>query len=208
MKNQNIIYLFIFITIVVLFGMGITVFMKSQSNLNSTKFNLKQNKLLIEKLENEKVMLVENDSYKINANLNLRCLKNDTVQINQLFGSKKTLVLFFSLDNCSDCYNYCLNVFNEFSSDINISNTVVLVAKFNVRDLYVFSKSNKFKSRMCCVDTLGLPIEKLNMPFMFILDESLIPSHVFIPRKENHDLTMRYFEIIKDVLLPPAGASL
>nr|WP_319398804.1 hypothetical protein [uncultured Carboxylicivirga sp.] len=46
-------------------------------------------------------------------------------------------------------------------------------------------------------DILGIPMEKINIPYMFILDSTLVVKQFFVPEKSMPELTDTYLNIIK-----------
>lgn len=66
----------------------------------------------------------------------------------------------------------------------------------NERDLYSFKKSNKLDINIYNVNYLGIPIEDMNVPYLFVLTENRIINSLFIPIKENTRLTKRYYKLI------------
>ncbi len=174
---------------------------RQKKEVGQTTSVLKHTQGLVEKMLNEQIALVGSEGFLLNKELSIVSSNNSGKSLIDVVGKRRVLVLYFSLNNCSDCYNYCLDELKSHS----LEKALVFVSGFNVRDLYVFSRSNHFNNEMFCVKGLGLPTEQLNMPFMFVVGSDLKPTHFFIPKKEHPIQTDKYLELVNDYLSGKCG---
>jgi len=158
-----------------------------------------QKDFLFSNLKDDLQNILKNEGCKIDTSIVLVNLKNDTISMGRLNLKKaKYLCLFFSAEYCSDCVNYCLTQMKTLLSDNKNTEMLFFASKYQLRDLYVFARSNQFpNTAFFCTESLKIPIEQSKEPFMFVLDEQLSVSHFFIPRKEMPELTQRYLKIVK-----------
>jgi hypothetical protein len=152
-------------------------------------------------LNEDQKILLENECCILDTSLCFVNLKNQTIPINSLPLTGRYLVLFFSSDHCSDCVNYGLSQIKTLILDNGIDKVLLFASRYQLRDLYVFAHSNKFSDSMVYnIESLKIPIEQINQPFMFLLDDELTVSHFFIPRKEIPEHTNYYLGIVKFIM--------
>jgi hypothetical protein len=150
--------------------------------------------------EDQKILLI-NERCTLDTSLCLVNLKNRTIPIDSLFLEGRYLILFFSLDHCSDCVNYSLSQIKTLMPGQKVDKLLLFASKYKLRDLYVFARSNQLADTIIYnIESLKIPIEKINQPFMFLLDDKLSLSHFFIPRKEMPEQTIYYLNFIKSII--------
>lgn len=66
------------------------------------------------------------------------------------------------------------------------------------RDAYVYKKVNNLSFNVYCVKDSILPLDEINTPYLFLLNKDHKVSHVFIPRKEMHQSTLNYLNVINE----------
>jgi len=167
-------------------------------NSDNQRIIIRQKQKFIDMLQNEQILQIESENYTLDKTISVQNIEKQKKFTKNIF-LRKTLVLFVSSTNCNDCSTYCLSVIKNDSYS-NSKRIIVFASGYSIRDLFVFYKSNKFNNSVYSLTTLGLPIEKLNMPFMFLIDDKLTPTHFFIPRKEMPYLTDKYLSLIKKQL--------
>ena len=122
--------------------------------------------------------------------------KNTLIEIKNLTIDSPVLIYRFSLFNCSPCVNFTLDKLKEHFPDFSTNNRIMLI--YDDENMRI-SESMFGKNIYVTKDrySLGLPMEKINIPFMFILDEDLITKQFFVPEKGMPSLTDEYLSIIK-----------
>ncbi|MFR8835272.1 hypothetical protein [Bacteroides sp. CG01] len=128
------------------------------------------------------ILLVENESKEY--------ILSDIVK-------EKTLVIRFSQLNCQAC----IEAIKPLLKKVNIKQVVFLVTYTNKKFLKEFKKEiDQEDWRFFQVNSLYVPVEDLNSPYFFVLDEKMSLNYVFIPHKEMLDQIERYFEIVEQHL--------
>ena len=74
--------------------------------------------------------------------------------------------------------------------------TIIMTSYKSNANLNRFMRINNINFDVYNIKDIGLPIEKANTPYYFISDGLGYAKLLFVPRKENHSLTEKYFEII------------
>lgn len=164
-----------------------------KDNCLEKQFVTKQN--IVKQFQNIMVTnIYKNELHPIkNSNL---FLEKKHVQLNDIVSDSSLLVLRFSIFNCSACFNFALNKIREHFEDFESNNRVILI--YDDENMRVHK--NMF-GKMPYVTTdrnaLSIPLEKSNIPFLFILDNEMKAKQIFVPEKGMPDLTDEYLSIIK-----------
>jgi hypothetical protein len=191
--------------IIIIFFIGIMTAVCSYFHLHIKQAKEKQEQslsramFLYNILKEDQEVLMRNEGCVISESLYLRDLENRKVNTDSLFSNGPYLVLFFSSQYCGDCVNYCLTQMKTFLSTNSTNKILMFASGYPLRDLFVFARSNQFDDKwFYSIETLNLPIEQSNMPFMFLIDEKLRPSHFFIPRREMPEQITNYLNVITE----------
>lgn len=136
-------------------------------------------------LQNEGLVLDPN--IPINENGDVEHALSDIVK-------DKTLIIRLSQFNCQ----VCIETIKPMLEKINVKNVVFLVTYTNKRFLKELKKGiDQENWRFFKVNSLNIPIESLNVPYFFVLDEKLSLNYVFIPHKEMLEMIEKYLEIVE-----------
>lgn len=108
----------------------------------------------------------------------------------------KTLVIRFSQLNCQAC----IEAIKPLLKGLKTKQVVVFADYTNKRFLKEFKKGLNESWRLFNVKLLNIPMDDLNIPYFFVLDEEMRLSHVFIPHKEMLSHVEEYLEIIEQHL--------
>lgn len=165
-----------------------------QKKTNCLNERLSQKQIDINIFKNQMSNLYSSESISI-QNCDLY-LNNSVMNLRELSITKPILVLRFSIFNCSTCVDFTLEKLQEHFHDFALNKRIIIV--YDDENMRV---SESMFGKMPYVTTnryiLGLPIEKSNIPFMFIVDSTLITKQLFIPEKGMPSLTDEYLSIIK-----------
>lgn len=123
-------------------------------------------------------------------------LKSMPVKLQEIILNSPILVFRFSLFNCTACVNFGLDKLQEYFKDFASNNRIILI--YDDENMRV---SGSMFGKMPYVTKdryiLGLPMEKSNTPFIFLLDSDMKAKQFFVPEKEMPSLTDEYLSIIK-----------
>ncbi|MDR1221760.1 MAG: hypothetical protein LBL07_02620 [Tannerella sp.] len=196
--NKYLVVAVIFVVIIIT-SLSFYYQLQLRQERENHKQSCSQIMLLYDMLKEEQEVLMKNEGCMVSKSLYLTDLKNQKIKIDSLFSEGPFLVLFFSSSYCNDCVNYCLTQIKDFMTKQGFNKIILFASGYQLRDLYVFARSNQFNDKcFYSMNSLNIPIEETNMPFMFIMDEKLMPSHFFIPKKEIPEQTERYLNFINE----------
>lgn len=104
-----------------------------------------------------------------------------------------TLIVRFSELNCHTCVQAVFSLLEE----MKIDSAVFLVDYTNTKYLKSFDRFASAGRRFYRVDSLNLPAEKFNLPYMFLSDKEMKTGSVFIPHKEMPEYTRIYLKTVR-----------
>ncbi len=110
----------------------------------------------------------------------------------------KKLVLVTTELNCEPCVNICLQHIKKFIEKVGKEKIIVLVSYDNFREFYNFIRISKLNCKVynLPVGALKMPVDSLNLPYLFITDSTLKASLVFSPIKNYDTPTQDYFKTV------------
>lgn len=117
--------------------------------------------------------------------------------------SGQLLAVRISPLSCSVCVDSTMISVRRFIKENNLNNRIIIFTSYHTeRDLILFRRLHQIDFEVLNIieDEITLPVEKHKIPYMFILDSSLISKSLFIPEKTILGLTDKYLESIKKYL--------
>lgn len=124
----------------------------------------------------------------------------DKIKLSSYTNKKKCLVFRSSFLNCQPCVDEAVLSLKKIIKDVDSSQVIILANYRLLSDLKKFKRINKMFNEVYQVDSLNLPLEELNIPYFFMIDEDMKTNHVFVPQKELSVATDRYLSIVKKLL--------
>ncbi len=122
-------------------------------------------------------------------------LKNKS-SLGELFDASPKIVLRFSELGCNACIEEELAIIKEYALKIGNKNILILTNYTNSRKILNFKTKNNIDFEVLSCDNLGLPFEKENRLYTFILDSTFMVNNFFIPEKTLPKLSKNYYTAI------------
>lgn len=198
--KKNIVYTISLVISIIVIVICIWFNIKLKNDIGASQTQLKQTEHLMRQLNEDQITIVDNSDTCMSKFLHLSTVKGEPVRIDSLIGNKRYLALFISSDDCGACVDFSLNQIRKIASQLKEKKILIFASKYQLRDLFILAKSINIDAQILSIDKTGLPIEKENIPFIFLIDKELKPTHLFIPRKEIPDQTDLYFKKIRMIL--------
>jgi hypothetical protein len=196
MKKINILFILFFL-------LGITSFIY----LSNRQIEIKKNKLLQEKLENElRYNKMNEDLNKKLANSTIQdviCDSNDGNQfhLSKLVSNKPILIYRYTELHCNVCYETELtSIKKNFAEE---KQKVAILCSYQVKRYFViFKRANKIDLPIYMIPLRAFNwiLEDYSAPYYFVLYPDLTVSNIYIPDKNFPDLNKQYLERIKKLL--------
>lgn len=150
-------------------------------------------------LKMDQLLTINSSGEKIPHDVLLYDETGQSTTLGNICCDKKKFVFRYTHLDCDVCIDAILPQLESLSRDIGIDNVVFLATYSNNRDLYVFKHVNEIRNCIYNIDLLSIALDKINLPYCFVLNADNSMSHLFIPRKEMLDQTEEYFKIIRDL---------
>ncbi|HCT30765.1 MAG TPA: hypothetical protein DIW31_08520 [Bacteroidales bacterium] len=203
MNKTNI---FIVTTIVfLLFDILLLFQIKKYKTVNQHQQLIQDKTTLLSSMKDLKVNMLEDAITQSLTSEDLTIRNNITIDngeastlLNNVVGSKPRLILRYSELNCQACIDVQLASLNKLAYKIGKENIIILASYKAIANMTKFKRINKLDMSIYNVDSIGLPLEKENIPFYFIIDQNKKTKLTFVPYKEFPSLTEKYFELIQN----------
>ncbi|MEN6453321.1 MAG: hypothetical protein ABFD10_03615 [Prolixibacteraceae bacterium] len=193
---MKLIYALIFVLFLILVGL-----------LGFSNFNYKSK---IQTIYERKVamneMVIRHSFYGGSLNLSPKTVlfnsSNQSVSLKYITNGKPKLVFRFTDLYCNSCIVSVLPLLKSFSDSIGKSNIVLFVSASNQKysRLLRIDYDLDFPIYSVGYDFVNNDVEKLNSPYLFILNTDTTGNKIFIPEKSLPELTEYYFSSILELL--------
>lgn len=105
----------------------------------------------------------------------------------------KKIVFRYSELQCNVCVEKQIGSLKKYKDKIGIDNILILADYSNYRNLILFKRMNSLDIPVYNLsEKMSLELEKKDLPYFFIADNSLIAKDYFIPIKEIKNYTDNY----------------
>jgi hypothetical protein len=143
---------------------------------------------------------IKNTMKAVNPNIPLvSAVRKDTLTLQQLVGTMPKLVFRYSELNCMSCVDHLIPKIKKIAQVIGKKNIIIAATYHSIRDLYLFKRLNGVKMPVYKLPTsgFGLPIGKVNLPFLFVIDPQFQTKLLFVPDKTLPVMSQQYCSIIE-----------
>jgi hypothetical protein len=154
--------------------------------------------LVHQMMSNDYLSIIKNDTCRtLSDSLRVTDKDNNTIKIENILNGTKKLIVRYSYLNCNSCVDTVIKYATNFAQKNGNKKISVFADYTNTRDFYLFLRLNK--NNLDIFRTAGhvSKIDERNVPYMFVLNEDMTISHLFIPHKEYPHLINWYFEVIE-----------
>lgn len=146
---------------------------------------------------------IKSNGIKLNRNLEFTSSTDQKITLDKVVNNSTVLVFDFKHISCKTCFEDEMIRIIEVSKDIGINN-VIFVSEFtNNRKHYVLEKKYGIKIYNLTNNYFGLPIEKGNYPFIFVIDSNFMAKDFYIPTQAFFNMGNIYYSIIYDKYFRP-----
>lgn len=193
--KKRLFYLFIFFIII---GLGYLFFTSYKNNLKRQQFVLNQFKFEENIISSIKKLELQNNDLQIKDQMFYWGTDSThKYKLSSILKENK-LFFFFSEKTCTPCIEHLIDAINkEFSPEEQI-NKIFFVSS----DCPFRFRNNCFNKKLLtlCNKEIGIPLEKKNFSFFFVLDSNMKIKHLHIHSKVFSSLSDTYLREIKERL--------
>ncbi len=131
-------------------------------------------------------------------NISLKDSEENTYCLRDVIGGNDKLIFVTTELNCEPCINLGIENLKKFINKVGGDRVIVLSSYKNFRDFYSFDRMTKLSCKVFNIEegALNLPVDKLNMPYMFKALSSMHLQYVFVPIKGFDYPTLDYYNFM------------
>jgi len=143
-------------------------------------------------------LMLESEGMAVNGGIILESEEGVRATLQELISDSLFIVFRYSELDCNKCVINNLGYLNVLKNSIDNANIIILTTYGKLNDLILFKRVNHINFPVYNISEygLGLPAEKSGMPFLFMMDGSLVTRYVHFPDKENPRLTNIFLNLI------------
>ena len=170
-----------------------------KSEYNQLRNDSNFSKELINEISHYKRYEVSSEGYEVNSDLFVEDIEGNLISFNKLINNN-TLVFRFSETHCINCIPVFIPMLKELlgSKEDNL-NVLILCDFHNRREIAAICIDNEISLPIYNMSKgLNIPIDKVGLPYFFVIDESLICRCFQVASKNNVSLSEQYFEGLKN----------
>lgn len=199
--------IFLYIIIVTLIVLDLLLILKHRNLISNYKENEQEvNKHISiiydqsNELRSMIVNILHSESTIIDENIILEDVNsglNETIK--QIAASGPILFIRISQNSCHVCIERELQYLAKMNPALKESSVYILASYESLGDLRIFIKENNISFPVFRLndDSLAIPLEKLTVPYFFVLDDPHRVANVFYPVMSCPELTEKYFSILR-----------
>jgi peroxiredoxin len=149
-------------------------------------------KVLVDNMSFLRPFELQSEEYTLSPETVIRDEDGQLLSFNDIFGNDEYVLVFrFSEMHCDICINQHFMMFKELSSKINLNKLVLLSSYSNTKKIKILKHTHKLDFRIFNImDDIGIPMEKVNNPYFFVVNKNLECHRFFTAIKENPELTI------------------
>jgi hypothetical protein len=202
--KKEIFFRLLILLLLMNFVLAYVIFMKNTErkllNLKITEFQTKDkyHKLKIEYYHGVINWLQAASKIDISPSFILQNEIGDSIQISNLVNGATKLVFRYSELNCNVCIDSQMDFVKGFIEK-NGYDSFIMISDYNYhKNLLQFKTFNNIQNEIYNVATLDSSLDRLNIPYYFILDKYFRPRMFFFPEKNLPADTKEYFRKIDE----------
>jgi hypothetical protein len=164
------------------------------------KKNLERCERLLENKSKHIQLLYKTDDYCIGLSEYVIDEEGLEMPLSALLGSDKRFVSRFSEINCITCVSEQMSLITEYPAIK--AKTICLATYHRQIDLVATKRMSGLSDPIYNIpfNKLNCELEKLKLPYYFIVDENHNASHFFVPSLEDIESTRKYLEFVSTLL--------
>ena len=135
---------------------------------------------------------------QVNGDAILRKWDGDSCSMNELLGERPKVIFNFRYYNCRTCLDEELERLRSLKIKIGQENLVLISAFEDPRSHRAFEKEHNFEVFDIGMQKLGLPADVSGLPYIMVLDKTLLARNLYFTAAEFSELTDSFYNIITE----------
>ena len=184
----------IFIIVSLMLGSFLSVHPDKNGRMSYNSYSLEKEILYL--LREEQFELLGNEGSVLDSNKIIYDVNNKEYTLSNVIKEGGRIIIRYSELNCNVCIDSLFSCIDNHLNKKEKQQIHILASYHNRNDLLIFKRINNLSYPIYRTDSLGISLENLNEPFIFVLNKDYSISHLFIPHKERPQDTRRYLNIV------------
>jgi hypothetical protein len=143
---------------------------------------------------------LDSDNRPINLGVSLISVERDTLELNRVIRPDSMYLIFrYSEFSCGSCVSETCTKLIRMQDSLRCVNVVLMPYYESVRKMIVqnvHSFRNRFAIYLNTENSIGLPLDRQNVPYLTFVDDGRISKHTFIVDSSYPDMIDRYLHMI------------
>jgi hypothetical protein len=163
------------------------------------KLFLKQDSLKAKMYIENILQYTINTREKVKENLELISENGQKTTLQRLVIKRPVIFFKYFQESCNSCVESEFRIMREIFSTEELQNIIVLTTDKDPINISQFKDMNRIKNPVYIIKNTysDLPVDKLGIPYMFVLNDSLYIENLFIPLKLISAPSVAYYKYIK-----------
>lgn len=203
MKKNITYYGLVFLLLINIFLVSL-IFMKNRDisllNIKISEFEAtdKYTSLKIEHCLKVVKLMQKANQISLPPELTLQNENGNNVHLSNLVGKKPKLVFRYTQLNCNICIDSQMGFIKEFVNKYGYDKLIMISNYKYKKNIYQFKTLNNINNEIFNVEILDSALDRLNIPYYFILNKVCQPTIFHFPDKNFPENTKEYFKSIED----------
>jgi hypothetical protein len=140
-----------------------------------------------------------NSGKKVNENIELISEDGQKTVFKRIAIARPVIIFKYFQESCNSCVESEFRIMKEVFSEENIQKIIVLTTEKYPDKILQFKRMNQINNHVYIIskEDLGLPVDKLAGPYMFVINDSNYIEDLFIPLKLISAPSVEYYKYIK-----------
>ncbi len=197
MKKNTI----LIITIIFLIGLNLLLLVKMYNNNQQPEVTKPTNYSSQTSISDSTLTMIkhlsaESDGKVLNGDIILVTSDGEEMTLRQLVSNVPVLVFNYTKYSCKVCIEDELQRLSSFSAKIGSENIIIIGQFETAREQYVMENTYGLKFYHFNESTFDLPVDSLDLAYMFVLNDQLQTNGVYLPIKEFSAMTDVYLSLV------------
>jgi len=160
---------------------------------------IESNDIIEQILINRELNTIKNIGLQINIKLEVEDEEGNKISIAELLNNNPKVIFRYSELNCRLCIEEEIKILQKYINDIGFDNILFFSTYNSTRDLFLFKRINQlhnFRIYNLKEEQLNIPIDRLNIPYVFLIDSSGNIIMLNIPEKTKPEFSEQFYNVV------------
>ncbi len=160
---------------------------------------IETNDIIDQILINRELITIRNIGLQINIKQKITDEKGNKISITELLNNSPKIIFRYSGLNCQLCIEEEIKILRKYINDIGFDNILFFSTYNSTRDLFLFKRINQlqnFRIYNLKEEKLNIPIDSINIPYVFLVSSSGHIDILHIPEKTKSEFSEQFYKVI------------